>query len=257
MLPREYLDKLNPDLLKMLETYGDNLGSKFKCHRVGTITKFDPQRLVVNIRLLDKMTFRDMVDDYTELVDIPIIINGIDDSHLTFGDITGSECLVHFNDTDIDLWHETGEAYEPNTARIHDWNDGFAELRPYSTPHLFNYDLAGTVLERKNCKVRLLDNGAIEITNGSAIMTLSGNNVDITANTHIAGNVTIDGDVTINGKVTIMDDVTIQGDTNQTGQIMATGTITSNTDVRALAISLLTHIHGAVMPGNGTTGAPQ
>lgn len=257
MLKREYLDKFNPDLTKMLETYGDSLSSKFKCHRVGIITSFNSERKTVNVRLLDKMIFRDMVEDYTELADIPLLIQGVGDSQLTFGDVVGAECLVHFNDTDIDLWFATGESYEPNTARVHDFNDGFAELRPFSLPNNFDYDMQSTMLRRGNCKIRLLTDGSIEITNGSAILTMTENNVNITANVNITGNVNIVGDSKMTGNVTIEGETSHTGNVSVDGQITATGEIKSDVDVKATAISLLAHTHGGVTPGSGSTGAPQ
>lgn len=227
MLSREYLDKLDPDLAKMLERYGDSLSSRFKCHRVGKITKFDSERMVVSVRLLDKMLFRDTVQDFTELTDLPLVVYGNAKSRLTLGDVTGSECVVHFNDTDIDLWFATGEAYEPNTARQHDWSDGFVELRPYSLPNVTPYPLTETVLERGNCKLRLLDDGSVIVTNGQAVLTMTEGNITIT------GNVSVTGDLTVSG------------------------TITGNTDVIAGGISGKSHVHSGVTAGTATTGAPQ
>lgn len=232
MLRREYLDKLDPDLSKMLESYSDGLASKFKCHRVGIITAFNPERLTVNVRLLDKMIFRDMVQDFAELVDMPLLVYATNDTSFTLGDPTGSECIVHFNDTDIDLWFQTGEAYEPNTARTHNLNDGFVELRPYSLPYVLDYDTTGTVITRGNTKIRLVfdknsNQGTVEITNGQALMVMSGNTVTITGNVEVQGT------------------------------IHATGTITSDSDVIASGISGKTHTHGGVTGGSSSTGVPQ
>ena len=210
-----------PDLGLVLEYLGERLSSKFKCHRVGKIKAMHTDRLTVDVELLDKFVFRDNVSSITELADLPLLIYGGANSSLTFGNIVGCECLVHFNDTDIDNWYSTGEAYEPNTGRQHDFADGFVELRPFSLPKKINYNMNGTILCNGAIKISLLDNGNLEFTNGSAIIVMSGN------------------------KVTITGDVDITGDVKVTGKISATDTIKSDVDVVAgsQSISLTTHVH--------------
>lgn len=59
------------------------------------------------------------------------------------------------------------------------------------------------------------------------------------------------------GGITITGDITHQGNYTQTGNQTVTGKVTVTDDVVAHGISLVTHKHGQVMPGSGTTGAPQ
>ncbi|BBP86004.1 baseplate assembly protein [Pseudomonas sp. Pc102] len=59
------------------------------------------------------------------------------------------------------------------------------------------------------------------------------------------------------GGITITGDITHQGNYTQTGNQTVTGTVTVSEDVLAAGISLVTHVHGGVMPGPGATGAPQ
>lgn len=220
-------DKGIPDLARLLESVGRTLSAQFKCHRVGRITAFNDDTLTCNVKLLDKFIFNDTEQDYVEFTGIPLLIYATETAGLTLGNVVGSECLVHFNDTDIDNWLLTGEAYAPNSLRRHDFNDGFVELRPFD--HLaaqkITYDNEGVVLYNNNTKVQLKDDGSAVITNGSAVITLSGGNITIT------GNVTISGDLTVNK------------------------TITATTDVKTNNISLKQHTHtGGTIDGN--TGAP-
>ena len=218
-----------PDLAKLLKTFGRNLSAQFNCHRVGKITAFDSNTLTCSVKLLDKFIFNDTEQDFTEFCDMPLLIYATDTAGLTLGDVTGSECIVHFNDTDTDNWLVTGEAYAPNSSRQHDFADGFVELRPYNRLAAAdaNYDMQGTVLKNGNCKIRLLNDGSIEITNGSAVVTMNGGDVSIT------GNVSITGDVTVSK------------------------TLTATTDVKVGNISLKQHTHGGVTTGGGSTGVPQ
>lgn len=222
MLATEYVAKEEPDLPKALETYGDSLSAKFNSHRVGRIVKFYPDRLTVDVELLDKIIFRDTIEDYSIIPDLPLVISGAKNTYLTFGDVTGTEVIVHFNDTDIDNWFKTGQAYEPNTARQHDFSDGFAELSIHSLPNVFEYDITGTVLNRGNFNIKLTDED-IQITNGEASIVLNGNNITIT------------GNITLNGSLT------------------ATGTISSDTDVLSAGISGKTHTHTSAAAGSPTS----
>lgn len=237
-----------PDLGLTLEFLAEKISSKFKCHRVGKIKKINTDRLTVDVELLDKGVYKGNVFEITELSDLPLLICGGVNSSLTFGNIVGCECLVHFNDTDIDNWYSTGENYEPNTGRQHDFSDGFVELRPYSLPKKTTYDMAGVVLCNGAIKIRLLDNGSLEFTNGSANIVMTGNTVMVTGNVDITGNANLVGDVTLNGKFTQTGDMSI------TGKIDATGLITSAEDCISGGISGKLHTHTDSIGGN--TSAP-
>ena len=221
------IDKGVPDLARLLETFGRNLSAKFNCHRVGRITAFDSDTLTCKVKLLDKFVFNDTEQDYVEFTGMPLLIYATETAGLTLGNVVGAECLVHFNDTDIDNFLQTGEAYAPNSLRSHDFADGFVELRPFDhvAAQKITYDSEGVALYNGNTKVQLKDDGSAVITNGSAVITLSGGDIAIT------GNVTISGDLTVNK------------------------TITATTDVVTNNISLKQHTHtGGTIDGN--TGAP-
>lgn len=64
------------------------------------------------------------------------------------------------------------------------------------------------------------------------------------------GGVTVLADVDITGDVTITGDLGVTGDVSVTGEISATGQITSMTDVVALGVSLLNHVHDNTTPAS-------
>lgn len=237
-----------PDLGLVLEYLAERISARFKCHRVGRIKKIHTDRLTVDVELLDKLVFRDQVSEITELSDLPLLILGGNNSSLTFGNIVGCECIVHFNDTDIDNWYSTGEAYEPNTGRQHDFADGFVELRPYSLPNKISYNMNGVILHNGAITISLLDNGNLEFTNGSANIVMSGNKVTVTGDVDVAGKVKITGDTEISGKTKIT------GDTNIIGKLDVTGIIKSQIDCVSGAISGVSHTHTDSV--GGTTSAP-
>lgn len=197
------------------------------CHRVGKIVAFNKNELTCDVELLElQNNVLAGAQSFAILKQLPLIIDGTDSAHLTWGNIVGSECLVHFNDRDIDNWFETGEAYEPNTTRMHNFSDGFVTLRPFSKVKVFQYDDEAVVLQNQSSKIRITGN-TVQITNGSFNFLISGDTMTVT------GNIVVDGDIT------------------------ATGTITSQTDVIAGTISGKSHTHGGVTGGSGNTGVPQ
>lgn len=223
-MSKEWAEEIGvPDLTRLLETFGRNLSTQFNCHRVGRITAFDSNTLICKVKLLDKFTFNGTEEDYVEFTNMPLLIYATETAGLTLGNVVGAECLVHFNDTDIDNWLLTGEAYAPNSLRRHDFADGFVELRPFDhvAAQKISYDSEGVSLYNGNTKIRLKNDGSIEITNGSAVLTMSG------------------GDVTI------------------TGNLSVSGAINATTDVTTNNISLKQHTHGGVTTGGGNTGLPQ
>lgn len=239
MIQREYTDKISPDLGKLLERVIGIASNRFKCHRVGQIVAFDKTNMTVTVRLLDKFMFRGNQEDFIQLSQVPLIVYAKTGSGLTLGNVVGSECLVHFNDTDIDNWFLTGEPYEPNSPRQHDLADGFAELRPMSTPNIpSTYNDQATVLYNGNVKVILADNGSATLTDGTSTLSMNGSGEIGLTN----GNAIIN----VNGS-----DITI------TGNVTVNGTITSTGDMTANGISVTTHVHGGVSGGNSKTGTPE
>lgn len=188
--------------------------SKLNSHRVGRIVAFYKEDLTCDVKLLEQITQgKGGTAEFSLLLKLPLIIEGTEDSHITFGNIVGSECLVHFNDRDIDNWFKTGEVYKPNTTRLHDLSDGFVTLRPYSKVKVFTYYENGLEIKNGNTVIHLNNDGTIDVT-GSTI--------------------TFNGNVIVNG------------------DINATGTITGDTDVVAGTISGKSHVHVGNL-GNDTS----
>lgn len=192
-----------PDLTKLLKTFGRNLADQFNCHRVGRITAFDSNTLICKVKLLDKFIFNGTEEDYVEFTNMPLLIYATETAGLTLGNVVGAECLVHFNDTDIDNWLETGEAYAPNSLRQHDFADGFVELRPYDNlaAQKISYDTTAVVLRNRNVKIKLTDGGQLILDNQ---FTSATGDVDV-AGTVTAANVIprngYSGTVTVGTKV--------------------------------------------------------
>lgn len=179
---------------RLLELSREKLAKELKCHRIGKIVAFDSSKLTCDVQLLDKMTYFGQAESYSVIPDLPLLIQGTDSKHITFGDIVGSECIVHFNDVDTDNWLETGESYVPNSSRRHDFSDGFVELRPFNKTAVFSYYTGGIEIKNGGTTIRVNDDGSV---------TISGGDVTVTGNLTVSGTITGQTDViagTISGK---------------------------------------------------------
>lgn len=213
----------DPDLTYAMSIFGNSIQYDLNCHRVGKIVKFNPDDLTCDVELLELKPTQSRLDKYALIQGLPLLIDGGIDTNLTFGDVTGAECLVHFNDRDIDSWFDTGESYMPNSKRMHDFSDGFVSLRPHNKNDVIDYEIDGTVLHKGQNKIKITSDGIIVSVVGGCVLTLKDNTA------------TLVGDLIVNGNVT------------------ASGTITGQTDVIAGAISGKTHTHTSGAPGDPTS----
>lgn len=183
----EYMSDI--DESRILEASREMLAKDMKCHRIGKIVAFNSATLTCDVDLFDKMTHFGQAESYVTIPDLPLIIPATNSKHITFGDIVGSECIVHFNDVDIDNWFETGETYIPNSRRKHNLSDGFVELRPFNKTAVFTYYTNGIEIKNGNSLIHINDDGSIEITNGSGVISMSGTTINITGDVNVSGDV--------------------------------------------------------------------
>lgn len=214
---------IEPDIVYTMKVFGNSINYNLNCHRVGKIVKFNPENLTCDVELLELKPMQDRLDKYALIQGLPLLIDGGIDTNLTFGDITGSECLVHFNDRDIDSWFDTGESYKPNSKRMHDFSDGFVSLRPHNKNDIIDYEIDGTVLNKGQNKIKITSDSVIVSVVGGCVLTLKDNTA------------TLVGDLIVDGNIT------------------ASGTITGQTDVIAGAISGKTHTHTSGAAGDPTS----
>ena len=111
---------------------------------------------------------------YPLLIDCPIIVIGGGTAHATFPITKGDECLLLFNDRDIDNWYSTGQVGPLASSRLHGFADAFALVGVKSTPNLLTgYDTVRAIFTDGVIKVGINpSNHKATITNGT--YTLNG-----------------------------------------------------------------------------------
>lgn len=149
--------KSDPNLTDALNLLKKDILLSFSAHHVATIQSFDATKqtakATVNYKKtnfkLNKATglYDAVLVDYPILLDCPVICLGGGTAALTFPIKTGDECLVCFNDRDLDNWFQGAGGGGVATARLHSFSDGIILVGLRSLANvLTNYDLVRAVL---------------------------------------------------------------------------------------------------------------
>lgn len=110
------------------------------CAKVGVIQEFNPDNQTATVQIaftqVTSISTQNVrtVADYPLLLNVPVQFPAGGGCTLTFPVQPGDECLVVFNDRQIDNWLEAGAGQPPNIGRVHDLSDGLAILGFRSNP---------------------------------------------------------------------------------------------------------------------------
>lgn len=189
-----------PDLSDVLEELKRTLLRDFNCIKLGNIDSYDASTQTATIKLTVKSLLNDEggVKTYKEqpiLLEVPVIVLSGGTSYLSFPTTQGDDCLVFFNDRDIENWYLTGGVSEPNTVRMHDLSDAFALVGIKNSQNLF------TDIDSGKLKLRFDADTLIEFEVGKA--TLKAISVIIQGNQTVNGNSIINGTLNTTGLATL------------------------------------------------------
>lgn len=142
---------VQPSLKDLLNQVKTELLINLNCHHLGTIESFDSQKQTATVTLNYQKTFFNLnatsqqyqstLVAYPTLVDCPVVILSGNMTSLTFPIAKGDECLVLFNDRDIDNWFAGSITAGVATPRLHSFSDGLVIVGLNSLPNVLgNYD---------------------------------------------------------------------------------------------------------------------
>jgi hypothetical protein len=167
----------DPSLKDLLDQFGKGLLLNLNCHAIGQIQVFDPETQQATATIVYKKTFFQpdkltgeylpTLVDYPILVDCPVMCLGGGDGALTFPIAPGDECLVLFNDRDIDNWFNGATGSGVNTPRLHSFADGIILVGVRSLANVIvDYNATGVELRNKlgSAKITIEPNGDITLT---------------------------------------------------------------------------------------------
>lgn len=157
----------DPDLQDVLDLLRKQISLNLNCHAIATIKTFDPgganraPRVSAEVNYKKtyflpntKGTYVPQLTDYPPLVDMPVFIVSGGDAALTMPIAAGDECVVLFNDRDLDNWFQSGQTGTLSTNRLHSFADGIALIGVNSNLNpILNYDVIRALLTNGVVKV--------------------------------------------------------------------------------------------------------
>jgi Phage protein Gp138 N-terminal domain len=118
----------------LLRAFRKDLLLNLNCHHIGKIQSFDKTKQTASATINYKKTFfspnpvsgvlEAVLVDYPVLIDAPVIFLGGGTSSLTFPLVPGDDCVILFNDRDIDTWYQGANNAAVATPRLHSFADG-------------------------------------------------------------------------------------------------------------------------------------
>lgn len=175
-----------PQLKDLLDFYQRQTMLSLNCHAVGTVQQFDsgdsysPKKApriaasinysrVYTVKVTDG-TYQSRFFQYPDLVDLPVIVLGGGGANVTFPIQQGDQCLIFFNDRDLDNWSAGATTGGVATARLHSLSDGIA-LVGLNQVGLSTYDPDRARLQYGNAYVGV---GLEKIKLANELYTLNG-----------------------------------------------------------------------------------
>ena len=125
-----------PELKDLLDFYQRQVFLNLNCHHIGTIQSFNPITQTVEVTINYKKTYfkslPNSLQTVTELVDYPliaecpVIILGGGSTYLNMPINPGDQCILLFNDRDIDNWYAGSTTSANQSSRLHSFGDAIA-----------------------------------------------------------------------------------------------------------------------------------
>ncbi len=141
------------DVLNLLKK---DIFLNFNCHHLGTIQSFNSTVQTATATINYKKTYsqpdltgvyQSVLVDYPVLIDCPVMCLGGGLGSLTFPISQGDECLVLFNDRDIDNWFSGNLNGSVATPRLHSFSDAIIIVGVRSMANvILDYDDDAAVL---------------------------------------------------------------------------------------------------------------
>ncbi len=206
------------ELKDLLALFKKQIMLELNCHAIGQIQSFDSTKQTATATIVYKKAFflpnatgnyEQKLVDYPILLDCPVVCLGGGNGALTFPIEADDECVVLFNDRDIDNWFAGASGGATATPRLHSFSDGIILVGIRSLANaLVNYNADATELRSKDGlnKFSITDD-EVSFQKGENKVT-----VDDEKATIVLGSSGVTVEVTTEGKLKIM---------NETGEFVA------------------------------------
>lgn len=174
----------NPSLADALNQLKKDIFLSFNAHHIATIQTFNASAQTATATVNYQKTFFDLdattglyspvLVDYPILIDCPVVCLGGGSGALTFPVATGDQCLVLFNDRDIDNWFTGATSGPVATPRLHSFSDGVLLVGLHSKANpLAGYDATRACLRGNAAGTTFVGVGATKIKIANPTTTLN------------------------------------------------------------------------------------
>ena len=186
-----------PDMEEVLEETKREIGINLNSTQIGIINKFDATNQLANIQIAMKQVIAISDDGVKEIREYPLLLQcpvftlfgGA--GFLSMPVSVGDNCIVLFNDRQIDEWLFSGDGKVPNLSRIHDLSDAIAivGIRPLNNS-IANFITDGVRLSYNDTATLDLKDKLIESV---AELYVHDGNMRVKGNLQVDGGMTVDG----------------------------------------------------------------
>lgn len=171
-------------LKDLLDLHAKQIYLDFNCHHLGTIQSFDSATQTVQVTINYKQTyfkfdentqnFNPQLVDYPIIADCPVVVMGGGDTHITFPIKSGDQCILLFNDRDIDTWYNGSTSSPNSTGRLHSFSDAIALIGPNNlSTKISSYDGTRAIITNGTVKNGINpETNKLTLTNGTSLNTL-------------------------------------------------------------------------------------
>ena len=157
-----------PDLDDLLAENRDTVFANLNCTQVGKIEKVNNDQTVeIKIQFLRRLP-DGKTAKYPLLVDCPYFVLQGGGAYIDMPIKKGDDCLILFNDRNIDDWWDTGNVAVPADTRKHSISDGFALVGINRKDKALDYDGSNLRMFGPGANPALIvwkTNGLIDILN--------------------------------------------------------------------------------------------
>ena len=177
---------LPADLTQTLQTAGEKNAIQLNVMRIGVIQEFYPDNLTAQVKLVDKKLLGLNPDGSQVLQEYPPIYVKVCycNPFCTFPLTQGMECIVLFNDRELETWFINGGSNIQAYPRMHDLTDAIAIVGIRSLPQMIQILTDCLHLFYGNSSLQLKE---AETDLNSATINITGNTVNINGNLVING----------------------------------------------------------------------
>ncbi len=160
-----------PSLVNLLDALRDQLKKEINCAKVGVIQSFDAALQEVTVKVAQQQVTSIKPDgtrtlaEYPLLLRVPVLFPSGGGFTLTFPISEGDECLVVFNDRQIDNWLTSGPGLPPSIGRVHDLSDGIAIVGLRSNPRALGSVSTNSVQLRSDSGTTIIEVAGAGVVN--------------------------------------------------------------------------------------------